>query len=203
MRTYLSMTLLMILIAAMLTGCAGNLDADTDTIYIAENGSVQSIDTGLFNQTYYDFDELKLYVEESVQEISGGDTSIVKVVEFKETEDRVKLSLKYQSPQYYEEFNGMTLFSGSVTEALNEEYDFDTVFYSVTDGEKGEELDRNEVINNGTEKIVIIEADVNVKVDGKITVISGEHTKVLDRNLAEISTDDEGESSELTYIIYQ
>lgn len=203
MKNYIKLTIMILLGSILFAGCSKKLQADTDTVYIEEDGTVQSVDTGLLNEEYYDVEELEQYIESAVSSVNESDEDAMKLVELKTSDNDVKLTLSYKSPEVYEEFNGLTLFSGTVAEAKESGYGFDPVFYSVSEGEKQQEIDSDEILSNNETKIIIIEADVNVKVDGEIIAISGKNTEISDKDLAVITTENEDMTSDLTYIIYQ
>ena len=52
-------------------------------------------------------------------------------------------------------------------------------------------------------KVVIIKANVDVKVDGTILYVSKENTKVTEKNKVSITGEGSAEEAALTYIIYK
>lgn len=197
--------LMLVVMAGSLIGCGKSLEADRDTVYVRKNGSVVSAAIADFNKDYYNEEELKGFVDEKVreyQEEHGDDT--VKVDEFSVEEGTAKLYIKYDSYGDYQEFNEVTLFSGSVPQALAEGFDFDAEFTAVQDGAAAGTVDKKTVVDSDC-KVVILSEKVDVKVDGTIQYMSSKYTTIKDEDTVSVQLPEDagdGEESSLVYIVY-
>ena len=102
----------------------------------------------------------------------------------------------------YTAFNGIELYDGTVVEAEAAGYDFDTDFISASD-EDTKKVSKDDVLADDNNKVVIIKANVDVKVDGTILYVSKENTKVTEKNKVSITGESSAEEAALTYIIYK
>lgn len=208
--------LMIILCAGMLTGCGSDLQADTNTVYVSKHGEVISIDVEKLDQPYYKEDELKNFVDSAVEEynMKNGKDS-VEVDELTVCDQTAKLRMKYKTTEDYTAFNGVELYQGKVVQAQADGYDFDTEFVNVTEDDFPE-VSREEVMAQEDLKVVIVKADTNVKVDGKILYVTCDGVTVIGKNTVSIergtgtshaeNTKDAGEplsSDAYTYIIYK
>ena len=89
-----------------------------------------------------------------------------------------------------------------VKEAEAAGYDFDTDFISASD-EDTKKVSKDDVLADDNNKVVIIKANVDVKVDGTILYVSKENTKVTEKNKVSITGEGSAEEAALTYIIYK
>ena len=67
MRQKLYAMLLIFAAASMTTSCGTSFEADESTVYITKEGNVIGADIEDFNEDYYDEEELKAYVTESIE----------------------------------------------------------------------------------------------------------------------------------------
>ena len=61
MKKFIIISLAMVVIAGLLTGCGKSLEADRDTVYIQKKGNVVSAAIADFDKDYYDEEELKKF----------------------------------------------------------------------------------------------------------------------------------------------
>ena len=108
---------------------------------------------------------------------NGKDTVSFKKLSTKD--NKATLTLEYDSATDYQKFNDITLFTGSVAEALAAGYSFDTDFASVSDKEI-KACDKNEFLNDASYKVVVIQANTNVSVKGTIAYVSVQNTNYID-----------------------
>ena len=171
----------------MLAGCGqADLNADTDTVYVEKNGKVLSMDVETFDQDYYDETELKDFVDSEVADYNKehGEKS-VEVKDLSVEDQTAKLKLSYQSVDDYSAFTGMELYQGKVVQAMAAGYDFDTDFAAV-DGEKVHGVTADEITGQGDLKVVIIRANTDVQVDGKILYVSCDNVTLTGKNTISI-----------------
>ena len=204
MKKLFSICLVCLAIAGLLTGCGKSLEADRDTVYVQKKGTVTSAAISDFDKDYYDEEELKKYVDERVadyQEQHGEDS--VSIDKFSVEEGVAKLYINYKGYEEYQDFNEVTLFSGTVPQALAEGFDFNTEFTEIKGGEAAGTVSKDKITDTDA-KVININKKVDVKVDGTILYVSGENTSVKGKDTASMAGDEErSEEADVTYIIYK
>ena len=172
-----------------LAGCGqSDLKADTDTVYVEKNGAVLSMDVEAFDQEYYDEAELKEFVDSEVSDYNGqhGEKS-VEVKDLSVEDKTAKLKLAYRTVDDYTAFTGVELYQGKVVQAMAAGYNFDVDFAAVDeDGVHG--VLGSEITDQGDLKVVIIKANTNVQVDGKILYVSCDNVTLTGKNTVSIQT---------------
>lgn len=206
MRKLISISLACLAIAGLLTGCGKSLEADRDTVYVQKKGSVTSAAIADFDKDYYDEEELKKYIDERVadyQEQHGEDS--ISIDEFSVEEGVAKLYINYKGWEEYQDFNEVTLFSGTVPQALAEGFDFNAEFTEITDGEAAGTVSKDKITDTDA-KVIILSEKVDVKVDGTIQYVSSQYTSMKAKDTVSIQLPEEaadGEESALVYVVYQ
>lgn len=206
MKKMISVSLVCLVIAGLMTGCGKSLEADRDTVYVQKKGTVVSAAIADLDKDYYDEEELKSYIDEKVekyQEEHGKDS--VEVDDFSVEEGTAKLFIKYAGCEDYEDFNEVTLFSGTIPQALAEGYDFDAEFTAVEDGKAAGSVDKKKIVDLDA-KVIVLSEKVDVKVDGTVQYVSSQYTAIKEKDIVSIQLPEEvkdGEESSLVYIIYQ
>ena len=100
--------------------------------------------------------------------MNGKNTISLKKLSAKD--NKATLTLAYDSATDYQKFNDITLFSGSVAEALAAGYSFDTDFASVSD-KKIKACDKNEFLNDASYKVVVFCTDTYAIVPFTLTFV--------------------------------
>ncbi len=188
--------LLMILVIGLLTGCGKEADADTNTVSVAKNGKITSYDFEEFDKSYYDEDELKKFIDGAVEDYNAGhEKGAVKADEVSVTDNVAKLKMTYKTAADYEEFNGTELYTGRVVQAMADGYDFDVDFAGI-DGDNVYGVTKSDITSQEDLKVVIIKANTNVRVDGKICYVSCKNVTVTGKNTISVK---EGTGIEQTW----
>lgn len=206
MKKLFSICLACLAIAGLMTGCGKSLEADRDTVYVQKKGSVTSAAIADFDKDYYDEEELKKYVDERVadyQEQHGEDS--VSIDKFSVEEGVAKLYINYKGYEEYQDFNEVTLFSGTVPQALAEGFDFNTEFTEIKGGEAAGTVSKDK-ITDADAKVIILSEKVDVKVDGTIQYVSSQYTTIKAKDTVSIQLPEDaadGEESTLVYVVYQ
>ncbi len=206
MKKFISISLAILVIAGLLTGCGKSLEADRDTVYIQKKGNVVSAAIADFDKDYYDEEELKNYIDERVadyQEEHGKNT--VSIDEFSVEDGVARLFIKYSGCEDYQNFNEVTLFSGTIPQALAEGYSFEEDFTEIEDGEAAGSVKKDAVADLDA-KVIILSEKVDVKVDGTIRYVSSKYTTMKAKDTVSIQLPEEsedGEESALVYVIYE
>lgn len=192
----------MILCMGLLSGCSKKTDVDTSTVFIEKKGKITSVDVEALDKDYYDEAELESYITDHVNDYTSENGNTVEMASFTVTDQVAKLQMQYDSYEDYTAFNGIELYDGTVVEAEAAGYDFDTGFISASD-EDTKKVSKDDVLADDNNKVVIIKANVDVKVDGTILYVSKENTKVTEKNKVSITGEGSAEEAALTYIIYK
>lgn len=186
-----------LLVASMslLTGCSFNKSIDSNTIVIQKDGSILGVIVEVFDKDYYDADELQQKVQNDIAEYNstaGADSIVIDKFDVSE-QKQVSLQLKYKTFKDYADFNEKDLFVGTVSEA----YEAGRVFTEMTSvSNQSEILSSEDILEKGSSKLIAFEEPVNVKVNGKITYMSG-GVKQVDKK--EVSAEGEG----TFYVLYE
>lgn len=206
MKKFISISLVILVLAGLLTGCGKSLEADRDTVYVQKKGTVVSAAIADFDKDYYDDEELKNYIDERVAEYQEehGKGS-VSIDEFSVEDGVARLFIKYDSCEEYQNFNEVTLFSGTIPQALAEGYNFEEEFTEIENGEAAGSADRDAIADLDA-KVIILSEKVDVKVDGTIQYVSSRYTTMKAKDTVSIQLPEEaedGEESALVYVIYE
>lgn len=152
-----------------------NFEAETSTVFILDKGRVVTTDIVAFDTEKYSMEELTTYLTNIIDTYNEthGEGSVIQK-EYIVENNVAKLILEYASTDVYEDFYGIELFSGTVSEALEAGYAFDTEFARVSN-EKAEACDAGEITSQPELKCAIIKANTRVQVDGKILYVSADN----------------------------
>lgn len=161
-----------------------NYEADTSTVFILKNGRVVTTDIETFDMGKYSVDELTAYLTDIIDTYNGehGEESVIQK-EYLVENNVATLILEYANTDIYEDFYGIELFSGTISEALEAGYEFDVEFARVSNN-KVEACDAGEITTQPELKCAIIKANTRVQVDGKITYISADNVYEYGKNYA-------------------
>ncbi len=206
MRRIISISLVCLLMTGLFSACGKSLEADRDTVYIQKKGSIIGAAIADFDKDYYDEEELKAFAEERVQEYQEehGKNSVT-IDKFSVEEGTAKLYMKYAGYEDYQEFNEVTLFSGTVPQALAAGFTFDTDFTKIKDGKAAGSVENTEVVDTDY-KVVVLSEKVEVKVDGSVQYMSSDYTSLKGKDTVTVQVPEEagdGEELSLVYIVYK
>ena len=178
----------------LVQGCSSSAPAE-DTISVDKKGKVTVTVVEDFDKDYYDADELAEEIEEEISAYNVNfATDRITLGEF-EVEDGVAiLQLVFDAGRYYADYMDVTLFSGTVAEAVEEGYDLSGSFVDPD----GDVIGIEDVDDYSSKNILILEEAFAVEVPGKI-LAAGESDNVLITGDKTVSVLE----SELSYIIYE
>lgn len=208
MKRKLYVVLLAGLAASTFAACGQSFQADVSTVYITEKGTVIGADIEDFNEKYYDEEELKNYITESVDSYiaSNGDGSVelesFEINTSKKQGSIAKLYLNYASYIDYAQFNDVILYTGSISQAKEHGYDFGQSFQKVEDDKLGGNVDVQEVTKEDS-NVVVIGQEITVKVDGTVQYVSDGNVKLEGKDTVSVSFDEDHGEGQLAYIIYK
>lgn len=179
MKKITSIVLAMLLCIGLLTGCGQSYETDKSTVFVKKDGKIVSTDVEAFDTNTYDEEGLKTYIENAVSaytDANGKDSVVMKDLTVKD--GNAMLILEYAGASDYAGFNGIELYTGSVSEALSAGYSFDVDFASVADGTI-ESCQVKDFLGSDY-KVVIIKGNTTVNVAGKIAYVSTANTTYVD-----------------------
>lgn len=186
MKKYSAICLVIALCVTMLAGCGTSYSAEESTVFVQKHGKIVSTDVEDFDENTYDKDGLEKYVNETIDKYtSENGKNTVKLKELSVKDNSAVLTLEYKDAKAYSGFNGEELFTGTIAEALAAGYRFDTEFASVKDGKAGEAVDSSEFLDDDL-KVVIVKANLDVNVKGKICYLSTQNTSLKDKSTVSI-----------------
>lgn len=195
-----------LLLAGMLAGCGKPLEVERDTVYVQKKGTVVGAAVSELDKDYYDEEELKQYVESRVAEYQKehGEKS-VEIDRFSVEEGIAKLYIKYAGCEDYGAFNEVTLFSGTIPQALVEGFDFDADFKEIKDGKLAGDVESSAIMDMDA-KVVVLSEKVDVKVDGKVRYVSSDYAAVSGEDTVSLQVPEDaedGSESSLVYVVYE
>lgn len=203
MKRYLCIGLVFLLAVSLFAGCGGRLNVDRSTVYVQKKGTIQSADVIALDKDYYDEAELEEGIKNQVEEYCSEAGERVFVESFAVKDGVARLGMKFTSYEDYQSLLQIELYSDNIVKAQADGYEFDVPFFAVSDGEKTS-VSLSDVLSEDDNKVVIIRANVDVKVDGTVLYVSGENTTVTGKDTVSIAGDEErSEEAELTYIVYK
>ncbi len=182
----------------MLTACGSlNKDYDTTTVYIGKNQEVSEYIVENFDKSYYDTEELKQNMEQTIQEYNqkNGASDLVVLDQYELLDDSAKLNvrIKYKSAKDYGNIHNCEFFVGTVKEAREAGYVLDGLHAAEAQSAKT----LAPVDQMTEEKVVICEEKMDVEVKGDILYIS-DNVSLKSSGLATV-----GESDTYSVIVYQ
>jgi hypothetical protein len=179
--------LAVLLCIGMLCGCGASYAADESTVFVLKDGSVVTTDVEEFDEDTYDEDSLKSYVDEAISaynEEIGEKTVKRKSLSVKD--GKATLTIAYDSAADYTNFTGISLFAGSVAEALAAGYSFDDTFVKVQNGDFAA-CDTSDFLNEAGYKVVIIRGNARVQVKGTVAYVTTTNTTYIDAKTIKVA----------------
>ena len=187
------------MIAGLLTGCGDSLDVDCSTVYVKEKGNIIAASIEKLDKDNYDEKELEDFINEKVDAYQKKhDKDSAKVSDFSVKKGKAELLMKYAGYEDYQELNNVTLFAGTVPQALAAGYDFETDFTKVKDGKASGEADSSKIKESDC-KVVILS-------DGTVKYISSDYTSMKAKDTVSIKLPkdaEDGADLSLVYIVYE
>jgi len=190
-----------------LFGCSATSSAKTSTIYVDKNGKVSSVTIENLSAEQYSEEELRELVTQTIKEYNSekGEDK-VKLDELKVKKEQARLAIEYATSADYEEFNGRILFVGTVAEAKEAGYDFETDFVGADEATiKGEAV----VGQEKDSQVIITNEPVQIKTIKDILYTST-NAKITDKRAAQVDAEAGATengitfgNSECAYIIYR
>lgn len=166
-----------IIIGVFFLGSCGNAyEADTNTVYLLENGKIVSSSVESFDEEVYSKNDLKSYIKEVVDTYNAENGKAVKQKSLNIKDGKAVLVMEYANADIFEDFEGTEFFAGSIADAVAAGYTFEGEFANVTDG-KVMAGTTEEFMSDAEYEVVIIKSNVTVSLkDYDICYVSSENT---------------------------
>ena len=169
-----------VLVLGMCTGCGKNYEAKKSTLFIESDGGVVSKDIEAFDTHEYSKESFRKYVNQRIDDYNKKmDSKAIKLKELEFNNDNAILTISYKSYKDYSKFNDIDLFVGSVSDAVAEGYSIDTNFVKIEDNKPVKKVSCNKVLENNSDKIVIIKANTRVNISGTIKYTSAKDVELV------------------------
>ena len=129
----------------------------------------------------------------------------VSVTESKVEEKKAYLTLQYEDAETFSDFSGIECFSGSIVEAQSAGYDFDLDFYPVTEGKADKKAVKGSTLLKEDDlKVLIVKANSDLIVPGKIAYVSTEGTEVTSEKQVNVTQKEQDtDEAVLVYVLYK
>lgn len=174
------------LLFIFLTGCSKEIQLrDGTNLQLEKEGGVTVTYIEEFPSDYYDVAELEAMNAEEVAEYnSQAGEDAVEVVSTITDGSKVTLTMHFADMEDYGNMNGITVYNGTVSQAIAMGYDMNKTFTDAKTGEMLTEINWEEL---GSKHIVIINEAVSVYPYKKIEMVTDNVTVSEDRNVATIT----------------
>lgn len=141
----------------------GPEDYDAPTAEFRKNGSIRVTSVETFSEDYYSSDELASTISGAVRDYNSanGDGS-VKEESFSVENGNAKVVLIYRSAADYQSFNNTTLFRGTVQEAEDSGFDFESIMEAVSNEDSTKILTQATLDQLLANQTIILTEQVNV-----------------------------------------
>lgn len=179
MKKIVCTVLSVLLCVGLLSGCGTSLAEDDSVVYVNKKGEVRYLDVQELDRDFYDENELETYVTEEVKNYTSeyGRNS-VKVESLAVEDSTAKLQMKYKTTEDFTRLHGIELYQGKVVSSLAAGYVYDGEFAKVEDGKVVGTATKQEIYAEEDLKVVIIRANIDVKVEGDICYVSCENVNL-------------------------
>ena len=195
MRKRVGYIVCFILLTIGLVGCGSTFETKESAVFVKENGTVVEASVEEFSADYYNKDDLKKFVEESIERYTkeNGKGS-VKLSELTVEDKLATLYLEYESGKDFAKFSGEDFFCGTMTEAMAEGYSFGETYYKVKDSKIGKQTTISDMDEEELQ-VVIMKQRMGVKIEGSICYVS-DNVTVTDVDTVSPLKDDDGKTIE-------
>ncbi|MDD6207545.1 MAG: hypothetical protein PUB10_03380 [Clostridiales bacterium] len=172
---YIKTGVLLLVCSVLITGCGSGkklslADCTDTTILIHKDGSVDQVIVEAFDESYYDKEELKNFINTQVDAYNTQNKDHkMKASSLKEKGKNMKIKLEYDSLESYASFNSVTADTFGVEKASEIQIIPDT-FVSVLDSKT---VDSSEITGNSKYQILYINDDCNIRMEAKMKYYSG------------------------------
>lgn len=172
------------------------LNEDETTISIDKKGKIEEIIVETFDKSYYDVGELETEFRNEIDRFNssgtGGKVSLKKI---KLENNKVYVSLDFDSMEEYKGLLNEDLFCGTIKDAYDIGYKMDVTLKGVQNGDK---IGKVEIMGMQNKNIVILSEPVKVSLYKNIAYVSANVEVISDKEARVLS-----ESGGLAYIVLE
>lgn len=160
---------------ALLGSCGGPQhlklsSVDTDTIYVAKDGSIELVDVEDFDKDYYSQSELKDFIKDSIDTYTEtADSGTVKMLDLSVKDKVAKVLLSMDSADTYTGFQGENLRLVSVEEAAGDNLVLPETFKSAKDGSS---VAKDEILSQSGLQFLVVSEELSIQLEGEIVYYS-------------------------------
>lgn len=194
----ITLTMVLCLSMILLVGCKGGVQSlkideiKGETILIRSDGTVQSAAKEKFDKKYYDINDLKDFMNETIEHFNARhEKDAVKLTKIKEEEKVVKAIFTYKDLETYCELNKIDAKLYTMEEAVEADI-LPTLMVNAVDNS---DADLETVTKHSDYKVFTIQEKLNIKVPDSIKYYV--NAAFLDAKTVEATGDD------LTVIVYK
>lgn len=211
-NSIIAIVLMIMVIGTIFTGCGKSkigditVSAGDSAIYIKEDGTVSYAICESFEEDYYDKGDLKDIIKEEIDEYNAGPSASeldsAKLESFKEKDDVVTAIIEFKKIEdfvnYIKDYNGEgddEIFIGDMATAVEDGLKISGEFTVVEDGNATEETVKGADVKKSEDKIILLNEQMIVQVDGSVQYISSNCT--IKDGIVTVTDD------ETAYIVYK
>ncbi len=146
---------------------------ETTTLTALGDGTVKETVIDTLDESYYNSEDLKKMIDETVASYCGeqGEGAVV-VDAFTAENGKVVLDMTYQTAADYAGYNNVVFFNGSMLEAQMEGFLFNHDFLKVTEGAAGNKISSEEPLSHKEYMVLVTDASHAVRVPGEVRYVS-------------------------------
>lgn len=193
-----------ILLCTLLFGCSQKSTDEVTTITIDKSGRILNTIVEDFEKEYYAEDELKSMIESDLsayhKKYQNTQENLIKLESVNTSEQVATVKLIYSDAESYAQFNDVSFFSGTVSEAYQKGYSFEGVTLNSVKND-GTTLDKHAILSEGSLHVVITDEALKVRTYNDILYTSSNFTSI-NKKEATIEADT-GSDNSLAYLLFK
>ena len=184
-----------VLLTILLTGCSELSDFPKSGVEVSEDQSITAVIMEDFSADYYQMEELIQFVNEDIQSYNAEvGSNVVSIGDYSLDNGIITLQLDFENHDAYNGYMPEEVFVGNLQGAYDKGYNFDRTLYVAGKGD--DIIVKEDLLNMGNAKVVVITGDLCVRCPSKILYYSTGMTLIDDQT---VSADSEGNY----FIIYK
>lgn len=194
MKKY-GMSMIILTFIMTLAGCS-KTELTKDTVTVDRKGAITAIIMDIYDKSYYDLNEVEEMAKKEISEYNQeqGRAAVTYGSVEKSDDNVVKMTIRYQDPFSYADFNHVQFFYGTVKDAFQAGYDLNVELISAKNRE--ELIGADKILEMGDSYILITSEPLYIQLDRNIQYMSSNVVDIV--NKKEADTIDDGN---LIYVI--
>lgn len=156
---------------ALLTGCSETADFSKSGVEVSEDQTITAVIMEDFSADYYQMEELIQFVNEDIQSYNTEvGSNVVSIGDYSLDNGTITLQLAFTNYDAYNGYMPEEVFVGNLQGAYDRGYNFDRTLYVA--GKDGDTIVKEDLLNMGNAKVVVITGDLCVRCPSKILYYS-------------------------------